>query len=364
MNRKLVFALPFLLLSLMGCSKGSTTPFRLSYSRYMYEGMSSSLNKITYQDLYKMMNIEDGAKGENFILAIYFYEAGAPSCGCWADFKKALEKYIANTGYEVYSITSQDFIGLDKMGLQVAEKDGSPTLALIESGKIRKQFIYSSKNKMFSDAAVLEETLSEYIVEPNLIKINQEQLDTKLFIDRESLNIQYIWSTCSDCAYCYSHIMYENAHSKKFNEKLYVIDVDNLTYINGIRDTTNETYRTFLADHHLSEDGDSTFGYSMDGPGYRGFVPSIQHWINGELKDMNVYLNDKVELVGDEYQVTHSYYSSERVTNLSHAQDVENNVLVGLKVQEKDVNETSWAKDAANVYHAPLLLAFLEDYVF
>ena len=89
----------------------------------------------------------------------------------------------------------------------------------------------------------------------------------------------------------------------------------------------------------------------------------MQIWKKGVLVDMNVYFNDTLTKDGDNFRVTQSYYTPERVANLKYT-DI---VLLGTEVAASEVTMygeyPSWNAEDARKYHKPILESFLDMYV-
>ena len=110
----------------------------------------------------------------------------------------------------------------------------------------------------------------------------------------------------------------------------------------------------------LSEASEPTYGFG------RGFVPTIQYYENGQVKDAAVTFNDSLIKNGGNYKVDSTYYTEERLANLNFLKDsnVETKVLKGLDVPNEDTDSKYhfWSHEAAFKYHSPILEQFLKTY--
>ena len=77
-------------------------------------------------------------------------------------------------------------------------------------------------------------------------------------------------------------------------------------------------------------------------------------------------LGPEIVLRGN-YYISNSFYDEDRLTSISYASKIDNNVLLGMKLPKEDVVTTStgyafWAQEKAAKYHDPLFKAFLDTY--
>jgi len=149
---------------------------------------------------------------------------------------------------------------------------------------------------------------------PTMFYLSREQLRSKID-NNESFIIYYSNSKCSDCSYMYENYLKKFLYDNPNTKKIYVIE----TYEEGIRlsdGVTNiEQWNEFKKEYGLSEEGNSTFGYDV------GYVPTLQYYSNGEIKDMLVYFNDIYETISDNgdgtfsIKIIDSYYSDNPYLN-------------------------------------------------
>ena len=356
--KKTLFLLPILAvasLSAIGCK--SKLKARITYGTLV----DTDVTEIKYGALAK--KVSDAS--ENFLISVYDDSEKGQSCGCWkTSFKPVLQEYVKRYHTRIYIIARSQFgSDDDTFGLTILDSSSTdPTFALFKKGQKANQYIYNAKEPMFSNIDSFREAVMNIASDPQFYYVDHAYLEKALFTAPEDkVVVQYIWSFCPDCNDCFPNVLIPYAEKNELKTKLYLIDLA----IPGIllneegefEGTGLQSYVDFLNEYHLSASGDEVFGYD------RGFVPSMQVWEKGELKDMNVYFNDAVSKSDQgQYYVSRSYYSEDRIAFLAHAnQIVEGRIL---DAEEVDDNESgmSWKKDYARKVHQPILEAFLDRY--
>ena len=306
------------------------------------------------------------AKKENMLVAVW-QDSGVP-CGCWTTFKAILNQYVDQYDTKIYTIARSQFSDdSEKWGLTILNDTSEPTFALIKDGKKANEYVYGNDTKpLFTTLKGLREAVTKIARDPQYMLVDQTYLDKALFENKdERVVVHYIWNFCPDCNDCFPRVLLPYSESHEFKTKVWVIDLG----IKGLLLTENgqwagtgiQTYVDFLKNHHMSKDGDETFGYD------RGFVPTTQVWENGELKDMSVYFNDAIVKEDGKYKISRSYYSEERLLKLSY----DSRVLQGMEIPEEEISAStedgvttySWKADNAAKYHQPILESFLAKYV-
>ncbi|MFA7032477.1 MAG: hypothetical protein WC201_02835 [Bacilli bacterium] len=366
--KKTLWLLPLLCLltgSLSSCSLKDKV--RLTYGSYIQSDLTALDSFSELQE--KMIGSE---KGENFLLATYLKDS---VCGCWdSSFEPVLKQYIYEEHVIVYKISNDLFNSSNEERLNdwgITRMTGtSPSLVLVKDGKAKKEFFYNSQDTFFSKYNPFKEKIDEYVLNPNYYFVDQDILDDAIENDDKVL-VHYMWDFCPDCTYCAPQVLFPYTNNHDFTLKMYIIDIGALTGYDPTSDspfanfsTSNEEYVTFLREHQMSVAGNETYGYD------RGFVPTTQYWENGTLIDADVYFNDSLTLENGVWRVTSTFFTNDRVANLHYLDGVETTVLEGLIINQEnvnaplDINNTIgyWNKDAASVYHNPLMEAFLNTY--
>ena len=355
--KKIAFLLPLIALNAIGLSGCKSSPkSRITYGTYV----DTTATELTYSAF-----VNHVTSDETMLIAVYDDYSSVP-CGCWLAFKAVLNEYVDTYDTKVYYIARSQFSDdSERYGLTILEDGTQPTFALIKNQKRVKEYIYGNSNKpMFESLDGLRSVVTRIARDPEFYYVDQAYLDNALFTTKENVIILYVWNSCDDCKDCLPNVMFPYAENNDCSKKVWVIDLDVpglLQDENGNKDKTREEYVTFLKDHHVSDKLDTVFGYD------RGFVPSIQVWENGELKDMNVYFNDAYEQVDGVWKITRSYYTEERVQHLKYT----NTVLQDMVIPNSEISEVEyqgiiyriWSKESARSYHKPILEAFLDMYV-
>ena len=355
--KKIIFLLPLIALNtlgLTGCK--SSNKSRITYGT-LVESAAMELNYSSF--------VNHVTSDETMLIAVYDDFSSVP-CGCWLAFKGVLNEYVDTYDTRIYYIGRSQFSDdSERYGLTILADGTQPTFALIRNQKKVNEYIYSNSNKpMFESLDGLRNVVTRIARDPEFYYVDQAYLDNALFTTKQNVVIEYVWNSCDDCKDCLPNVMFPYAEKNECSKKIWVIDLDVpglLQDANGNKDKNREEYKTFLANHHMSNVLDTTFGYD------RGFVPTIQIWENGELKDMSVYFNDAYEQVNGKWTITRSYYSEDRVSNLKYT----NTVLQGLELPDDAITDVEyqgttyhiWDKESARSYHKPILKAFLDMYV-
>lgn len=354
--KKSLFLLPIIALLTLGgtaCkNKNKKALPRITYGTRVDAGATS----LTYAE-FKLKS----EKKEAMLIATYKADG---HCGCWDNFKKVIDEYVINYHTKIYFIDRNQFSeDSDNYGLTILpDSTTDPTFALMSGGKKTNEYVYSNDNrKMFETVDGLRSVVTRIARDPVYMYVNQEFLDESIFTHPlEKVVVQYIWNSCSDCNYCFPNVMVPYAEEHDFDTELWLIDLDIIGLLrddNNQQDKTRTEYVTFMKDHLLSAEGSEAYGYNG------GYVPTTQVWQNGLLVDANTYFNDSLELVDGKLYVSDTFFTEERKGHLTYT----DTVLKGIEVPSADATEYGgkyyWNKDAANVYHQPLLEAFFDMYV-
>ena len=297
--KKTLFALSILAASLLGvtgCHSSNKNLARVTYGTLVAE----KAMELNYGDLAQRI-----ARKENMLLSVYD-DSGTP-CGCWTTFHAVIDSYVKEYDTMVYYIGRSQFSDdAEKYGLTILTVGTDPTFAFIKDGKKTNEYIYGKDTKpMFSSLSDLRTAVSKIARDPQYFFVDEEYLDNALFTEKkDKVIVQYIWNFCPDCLYCFPNVMFPYSEKNEFKTKIWLIDLGVKGYLldddGKWLGTSNPPYVEFMKEHHLSQAGDEVFGYD------RGFVPSIQVWEKGVLKDMNVYFNDEVTLQDNKYIITRS----------------------------------------------------------
>ena len=348
MKKSLLCLLPALLVSsLMSCD---TTPSKV---HLIYGSLIDTAPiQLTYDEFKNMVDEE-----ESFIIAM------TPDCGCLGGFMLTLEYFVSNNPHVVYYIENTEFTNKDSFDLPIS--DSEPSFAIYDKGKATFIQVYEAEtnSRIFLNVDSFTNYILGNTIAPIANYIDKATLDEKITNEEEFL-IMYSRSTCPDCTYLNDYALkdYLLANAENLTDTLYLIDCD----VEGIRLTNGEFNETqwvnFKNAYGLSNVNNRTYGFN------EGYVPTIQYRKDGLVASQFVYLNDTIALnEDDEYYVQYSFFSEDRLPNLSYAQNVEINVIEGLVIPNEFINVQgtyfSWDRANARTYYDPLLEAFLAAFL-
>lgn len=340
--------------SFVGCQNNSKKNLpRITYGTLV----DKEATKITYPELKLMITNK-----ENFLIAIHQDLISGPECGCWVTFKNVLDEYVQQYHTTIYYIDRSQFSdGDESFGLSLLNNTTNPVFALVKDGKKVNEYIYGTSTKpLFESVDGMRKVVEKIAKDPQYLTVDQTYLDDALFNKKQGkVLVYYYWSSCPDCNDMFPRVLqpYTNAHN--FTTPFWIIDLDIVGLLRTdatTKDKTNPAYVNFLKEHHMSKDGDATFGYD------RGFVPTTQVWEEGVLKDMCVYFNDAIEKDGEQYKITRSFFSAERVPHLGYTDTILEGTVVPNEELEFYGEMAFWKADYAAKKHQPLMEAFLDKY--
>ncbi len=354
---------------LVGCkNKEKKDQTALTFGKLYQESknIEDNFNVISLTDLQKMVE-----KKYNFAVIVY---EPYNDCTCWTTFQSTLRKYMKNTNILFFGVEIGELVASnEQFGLDY--RRGDETVAIFRDGVLKTQKSTGDSNDKFtSDIDTFTEWMDNNVHNSDMLFVTPAQLDSlfagdsqfTLYIDRES---------CGDCSYLNANFLKE--YNAGDNNRSYVIetDVEGIRYKNSF--FSSELWSAWKDSMGMSSAGNEEYGYGVGyTPSFYRYDPNIMEGENraSAVFDSAVYLNDTIEKTGDnEYTVTDSFYTEERLGNLAHMDgvEIENKVLKGLKLDSTQVNEIdtgagysySWKSESSASYHDPLLKAFLDLYV-
>ncbi len=349
--KRSIFLLPLSLIltvSLSSCSEAKK--ITLSYGQMISEEFTA----ITYDELATKIN----DKSETFALTVY-----ANNCSCWSIFKSIINKYVAETHAKIYAIPYSSFRSSDGTMLNNFDLkliSGSVTFHLIENGKIFNE-ISDSKSQIIKKYETFTEYMNEYVNLPKKYYVSLEQVNS-LYKSEETSLIYFARSNCGDCQYLDTSFL----NSYVATNNLYILDCENIN-IRKYDEEGNLTpesqikWNEFKVNYGLAKDKNETYGYDT------GYVPTLL-LVKGDGESAlptflsgAVYFNDTIAKDDAGYYIENSYYTSERVANLSYT----STILKNKRLSDDEVTSiesyTFWNQiDAAEVYN-PLIKAFLDE---
>lgn len=332
-----------------------------------YRNAVNKLHELDYKRL--SAKILDETINESFVL--FTYDSNSPSCSCWLTIKGYLEyTYIPETHNLFYYIGSKEFSGMSKEeSFNIRADLSQPTICFFDKGKLVKQLDYDHHKSLFEDTtgqySEFKRVMNEYTRQQDKLYLFDKYQSVVSDMPAKSKAVFYAFKTsCSDCKAASSNVLFPYLTNKvTIDTKIYLLDIDK--YADTSKYSTSE-YQAVKDALKLS-DKTPDFGFE------NGYVPTFQYWENGSLKDASVFFNDTIskDTESNKFYVTSSFYSESRKTKLSYLDNVQTKVIQGLEVPSSDINEVEyggttyyfWKADKAEIYHKPLLNAFLAKYV-
>lgn len=238
---------------------------------------------------------------DDFILFVY-----SNDCTACKMFKPKLESVIQEKHLIVYGIETNAIVGVGKDN-DLYKLKYTPTIIIYKEGKNIFYSLSDEDYNYFETKETFVNLLDKYTNMPTLYYINKTQLKEKI-TNKENFIIYYSRSSCGDCSYLNKNYMKEYLKNNTKSKSFYIIetDVEGIRKKNGVVDA--EQWQAFKDEFGLSNAINTELGHGA------GYVPTLQYYNNGEIKDMMVYFNDfnDATLNADgSYSVTidNSYYS-------------------------------------------------------
>lgn len=322
-------------------------------------------------------------KKESFVVCVL----GSPTCGCWHSFRdNILARYMKAHNLDVYLIKHEQFDDAEKFGLRVSSSN--EIIGIFKDGVLLDQHDNVEGSDFASDYSVFSAWMDERIVLPSMLYVSKKQLD-ELYEGKingekavEGFTVYFSRSSCSDCSYLSSHYLRDYlAAERRETSYIFECDMEGVRFYNG-EGPGNESsdqvkaqtqWNEFKANYGLAESLDNPGGYGS------GYVPTLFHIHSNEegkktgedvIDGGAVYFNDTVELIEGEYQITSSYYSSERLDRVEldylKGSEVEKKVLTGTSLGSYEGEAGgyySWYQEEAAKLHDPIIEAFLDSFI-
>lgn len=213
---------------------------------------------------------------DSFVL--FGYQDGCYGC---QRFKPIVENAIKERHLIIYAINVRE---LDREHELMDLIEYTPSIIVYKEGEV-SLFTDPVKNEeYFMDNAGFLKLLDDYTNMPTLYYINKEQLDEKIN-NGENFIIYYSRNSCADCSYLNRNYLKSYLNSNNKTKKFYIIETDaeGIRYTNDVYDAT--LWQSFKDQYGLSN-ANNSLGHGV------GYVPTIQYYEDGSIKDMLVYFND------------------------------------------------------------------------
>ena len=263
------------------------------------------VNATTYETISLEYVDQKVRNKDSFVL--YIYSATCTDC---INFKPIIEEVIQEKDLIIYAVLGKNIPSSHALaGLAT-----TPSLVVYSKGEVVFKTLFKDNKYYFTEKRGFEEFLSKYTYAPTMYYINLEQLDAKIEND-EKFVIYYSRSSCGDCSYLNNNYLKTYLNNNHNTKKFYIIetDVEGIRYYKGEEPVENGTADQQAA-YAQWVNFKNTYGLSnVNNPlGHGvGYVPTIQYYEDGEVKDMLVYFNDhSYSKVDGVYYVTidSSYY--------------------------------------------------------
>lgn len=361
MKKKLLVLslIPIAFSSLIGCSSKKDV---LTFGTYINQAITS-LDVLSNEELLTKAN-----NNETFLLAVY-QGSYSEDCLCWSTFQNIIASYMNKYNERVYVYNAQgkddtiSHLKIDKY------EESAPSLYVFSGNKQLAKFSEkNSKDKsIFGDTTcqAMYQRVHKVINKPKIYYVDDAFLKENLGKTSKAI-VSFVRKGCGDCSYVLPNVIIPYIKQKNTKNDLWLFDMQDVYDISKCETASEEEkgqYQALKDYYGLSVSGNATFGYQ------EGVVPTTHYYENGVLKDASVYFNDSVSIKEDgSYYVSDSYYSSERLINLTYLKDVKfTTILKDMTVQNNNVLFTKngnpyWSQEDAAKYHTPILKAFLDYY--
>ena len=272
-----VISLAFVVLT--GCTSKKAT---LTFGTYIEQ----SLTSLEPTDTSTLLN--KAYSNEVYILATYQGKY-SEECLCWSTFQNVLVNYTNKYHEKVYIY---DMDGYDDLQVDLkieVYKDSTPALYVFQGKEQLAKFTYKNARdkSIFNDlkAEAMYERIHKIVEKPVLYEVNDDYLSDNINISNEAV-ILFIRNSCPECSYSLSNVIIPYINEKTISKEILVFDLE--SYYNQSTESSNidNQYQDIKDKYGLSEIGSSIFGYEG------GFVPTIQYYRRGILKDASVFFND------------------------------------------------------------------------
>ena len=354
-NIRLLFLSPLLFDCLTGCHAGK---YNLTLGTYL----NCDLNSLTVVDGNQLEDLS--YRGDTFLVATYQknYSIG---CYCWDTFQNIIVNYTNTYHEKVYVFDTTDADSFITHGLKIKEyEDSTPALYICRGGRCLASFSSKdNRNKaIFEDttAKAMYERVHKTVDKPIMFEVDNQYLDENLN-KREDTILFFMRNGCGDCSYVIPNVLIPYISENKREKEILLYDLQGAYDLSKDETASEEEkgqYQALKDKYGLSEKGNQKYGY------LNGVVPTFQHYKNGEIDDATVFFNDVVSEKEDgTYYLSDSYYSEERIKNLSYynGEPLKGMAVTGV-LKTKD-NYPYWSQNEAAKYHTPILRLFLDYYL-
>lgn len=280
---KIIFSF-LMLLSINSCNT--------SKEKFLLEGnfANETLIEIDNYSLKGMIENE-----ESFILVVLL-----KTCSTCESFKNdVLNPYIKETHSTIYSIDLVSLESYENYDNKPYVKE-APTLLVYNEGKNINTLKYSNDKNEFKDIKEFKNYMNSYIIEPKLLEISEELLDSKIS-NKETFILYIGWNKCGDCSLLEERIIDSYLKENDLNIDFYYLESDKYrinkpkekpVYKDDFTDEEKNQYNIDLENWNNW----ILFATKYNFVNYRnGRIPTIQLYENGIMTEWIVYNNDIIE---------------------------------------------------------------------
>lgn len=336
MKKLCKFLLPFLVLSASLVSCGNDEEEQAQKVTLSFGDVHGTIKHVSMEHLQDIIDSK-----ENFLLVV-----SSTTCDCWRDFKAVLEKYTKANSLVCYEITYGEIKDYAHM-YDLYVSSGTTTFAIFENGQ-KKYTLKSGDSDALEDYEKFKSFMDATIKKPSALYVTEDDIKA-IKTSNKAAVVYYERSNCGDCSYINPTMIREYFEAHSNANKLYVIDCRE--WWKSKSDPQYQTYLDTKTEFGLSNVENIVYGF--DG----GVFPYFSLIENGSYSSGAVVFNDELEQNGDDYVVSNSYYTTERVANLEYT----STVIKGMSVPKEDATESGyWKQDAAAKVYKPILNDFLD----
>lgn len=337
MKKLVKFLLPFLVCSsafLTSCK--SDTRVYIEYGDpYVTETTVLSLNELDA----KLKNKET-----------FLFVVNSNTCGCWTDFEAIINSFINENKVPCYRIDYNTIKDVYTAFNIPYISSSTTTFVIYENGEIKQCINSDEQSNIMRDKKTFAKYINENVILPGCYLITKEQYHSIKESGKNAV-VYFLRSECGDCKAINPGILKKYVANHQGANKIYCLDCQPYW-----RASSAEDYQSYLDikdELGLSTKNNPTFGYG------KGVFPYFSYIENCTYASGAVIYNDTITKEDDKYTITESYYSKQRVSDLSYTKTV----LEGKRLKESQLNigyGISWKHENADKYYGKILNSFLD----
>lgn len=280
----------------------------------------------------------------------FLFIVNSTTCGCWRDFEAIINDYI--TTYKVPCFR-MEYDSIEDVYTQFSIptiSKSTTTFIIYDKGQLKQCINSNDQTNIMKDKKTFIKYMEENIIRPGCYLITKEQYHV-IKNSGQNAVIYFLRSECGDCKAINPGILKNYVAKHQDANKIYCVDCQPYW-----RNRSAEDYQSYLDTKDelgLSVKNNPTYGFG------NGVFPFFSYIENGNYASGCVIYNDTITKDGSKYIISESYFSKERVSNLSYTKKV----LEGKTLKEKQLNigyGISWKHEYADRYYQGILNSFLD----